>query len=153
MFNLLIFQVGDRLSAYVSDGHSYDEAKDQRSIYQALSMLRRACIVRIYMQWVLVHGHQTEPGIVELGDGSSWPMLKNLAYLKFLEIAAKDHESISIPKGILAPLRLYAKLQHVRVSSLLIKYVWAFQIRVGRASMDSSSFRKNCAAVAPSATR
>jgi hypothetical protein len=67
------------------------------------------------MQRVLVHGHQTEPGIVELSDGPSWPMLKNLAYLKFLEITAKGHELISIPKDLLASLRLYTRLQHVQV--------------------------------------
>jgi hypothetical protein len=47
--------------------------------------------VDIDMQRMLVHGHQTEPGIVELSNGSPGPMLKNLAYLKFLEISTKGH--------------------------------------------------------------
>src|SRR5215813_1560880 len=83
--DLLDLEVGDGAPRDIGHREADADGEDERAEDDALSMLgERLRVVGVAVQRVLVHGEQSEPGVVGLGDGAPGPVLDDLAHRELL---------------------------------------------------------------------
>ena len=69
VFDALIVEVGNGLSANVRYCNTYGKGENQRTNHENLTVLVMTCIVCIRMNRMVVHCHQTKEIVITLEDG------------------------------------------------------------------------------------
>src|SRR5579862_9554335 len=87
MTHRFVLEIRDRILAHVLHAHPDHRRHHQQPVDQGAPMLRGRGVGGVEVKRVGVHRHEREPGVVEVRNRATWPVLESLADGEILEVA------------------------------------------------------------------